>query len=40
VGYDQFMNIVLGETTEEVAGGDDKNIGMVVSVYITITTMS
>ena len=31
VGYDQFMNIVLGETTEEVTGGDNKNIGMVVS---------
>jgi small nuclear ribonucleoprotein G len=31
VGYDQFMNVVLGETTEEVTGGDDKNIGMVVS---------
>ena len=29
-GYDQFMNIVLGDATEE-SNGNDNNIGMVVS---------
>lgn len=29
-GFDQFMNIVLGEAVEEVNGAQNKNIGMVV----------
>ena len=30
-GFDQFMNIVLGEAVEEVSPTEQKNIGMVVS---------
>ena len=31
-GYDQFMNIVLGDAVEDISGGDKTNdIGMVVS---------
>lgn len=30
-GYDQFMNIVLGDATEEKSGNDSIDIGMVVS---------
>ena len=29
-GYDQFMNLVLGDAVEEVAAGQTKSIGMVV----------
>jgi small nuclear ribonucleoprotein G len=29
-GYDQFMNIVLGDAIESVPGGTDNRIGMVV----------
>jgi len=29
-GYDQFMNLVLDETQEEVAGSEPSDIGMVV----------
>ena len=29
-GYDQFMNIVLGDAVEEVSGKTDNRIGMVV----------
>jgi hypothetical protein len=29
-GYDQFMNIVLGDTMEEVTPNEHKPIGMVV----------
>ena len=48
-GFDQFMNIVLGDAVEEIGGsgtlrGENKNIGMVVSFimlsyYITIFDM-
>jgi len=31
LGFDQFMNIVLGDTEEEVSSTENKNIGMVVS---------
>jgi small nuclear ribonucleoprotein G len=30
-GYDQFMNVVLGDAIEEVSSSESKNIGMVVS---------
>ena len=30
-GYDQFMNLVLGDATEELGGDDANPIGMVVS---------
>jgi small nuclear ribonucleoprotein G len=30
-GYDQFMNIVLGDAVEEVPGAEQNRIGMVVS---------
>ena len=29
-GYDQFMNLVLGDAVEEVAAGQTNKIGMVV----------
>lgn len=29
-GFDQFMNIVLGDAVEEVSVSENKNIGMVV----------
>jgi small nuclear ribonucleoprotein (snRNP)-like protein len=35
-GYDQFMNIVLGDTVEEVAGAAGNNIGMVVRAKIFV----
>lgn len=31
-GFDQFMNIVLGDAVEEGSGAENKNIGMVVSM--------
>lgn len=34
-GYDQFMNIVLGDAIEE-SNGNDNIIGMVVRNYLTI----
>lgn len=30
VGYDQFMNVVLSDTVEQVSADESKNIGMVV----------
>ncbi len=32
-GYDQFMNIVLGDAVEELSGSGSNKIGMVVSIY-------
>lgn len=29
-GYDQFMNLVLGEAVEDLGGNQSNNIGMVV----------
>ena len=31
-GYDQFMNIVLDEATEEISASEQNRIGMVVSL--------
>ena len=39
LGYDQFMNIVLGDTREELSNADDKNIGMVVSFILIVFLM-
>ncbi len=30
MGYDAFMNIVLGDTIEEISGNESKNIGTTV----------
>jgi small nuclear ribonucleoprotein G len=29
-GYDQFMNVVLGDTVEEISPSESRPIGMVV----------
>ena len=36
-GYDQFMNIVLGDAMEDAKGGPSKNIGMVVRLKTSHT---
>ena len=33
-GYDQFMNIVLGDAVEDVPGSEQNKIGMVVSLLV------
>lgn len=37
-GYDQFMNIVLGDAVEEVPGSEQSKIGMVVRSSLVSTT--
>lgn len=32
-GYDQFMNLVIGDAVEESTGQQKSNIGMVVSLF-------
>jgi small nuclear ribonucleoprotein (snRNP)-like protein len=35
-GYDQFMNLVLGDAVEEVSTSSRSNIGMVVSFVVAL----
>ena len=38
-GYDQFMNIVLGDAVEEVPGSEQSKIGMVVRPQLVRATL-